>query len=202
MYKSNVTFSYIYSIGGSGRSDFALARTDADPDFAIRTLSAGHSQYFDPNKVHKLSGTFRLIMPSERLAPAKMTTFGGLYSVRGYDEEEIVADGGVLFSGQYEFDLVKYSESKEAGEAASSQTKKPFIRKLAPLAFFDYGRAKNMHPQPTEKSYETLSSVGLGLVMEAGENFSGAVYAGYPLNSTDETNAGEGRVNVTFLWRW
>lgn len=202
MYKSNVTFTYIYNVGGSSSSEFTLARQGAEPDFSIRTLSAGHSQYLDPSKVHRLSGTFRWIMPSDRLAPAKMTTFGGLYSVRGYDEDEIVADGGVLLSAQYEFDLVKHGESKEAGEAKSAQAKKSFIRKLAPLAFCDYGRASNMHPLTTEKGHETLSSVGLGLIAELGDNFSGAVYAGYPLTGTDNTDKGEGRMNATFLWRW
>jgi hemolysin activation/secretion protein len=141
-------------------------------------------------------------MPTDRLAPAKMTTFGGLYSVRGYDEDEIVADGGVLLSAQYEFDLVKHGESKEASEAKSAEAKKPFIRKLAPLAFFDYGRARNMHPLTTEKSHETLYSVGLGLITELGDNFSGAVYAGYPLIGTDNTDKGESQMNATLLWRW
>ena len=202
MYKSNVTFSYIYNVGGSSNSEFTLARQNAERDFAIRTLSAGHSQYLDAGKVHRLSGTFRWIMPTDRLAPAKMTTFGGLYSVRGYDEDEIVADGGILFSAQYEFDLAKYGESKEVSEATSPQAKKPFVRKLAPLAFFDCGRAENRHPLTTEKGHETLSSVGLGLIAELGDHFSGAIYAGYPLIGTDNTDKGEGQMNATLLWRW
>jgi hemolysin activation/secretion protein len=202
IYKSNVTLTYIYNIGGSSSSDFTLARQDTERDFSICTLSAGHSQYLDTSKVHRLSGTFRWIMPSDRLVPAKMTTFGGLYSVRGYDEDEIVADGGILFSAQYEFDLAKYGESKEVSEANSPQAKKPFVRKLAPLAFFDCGRAENRHPLTTEKGQETLSSVGLGLVAELGDHFSGAVYAGYPLTATDNTDKGECRMNATLLWRW
>jgi len=102
---TSLTFNRVQNSGGSDQEDFwdpitfTGARTDAEKDFAIFTMAANHSQYLDQNKVEQFRGTFRWIEPTERLVPAKMTSFGGMYSVRGYDEYEIVADGGILPDG-------------------------------------------------------------------------------------------------------
>jgi hemolysin activation/secretion protein len=191
--------------GGSSLDAFRLARTDSETDFAIYTASAAHSLYLDSDKVGRLSGSFRYITSDERLVPAKMTSFGGMYSVRGYDEYEAVADGGILASVQYEFDLVKYEESKQAGGSRAEQQgqqKNPFVRKLAPLVFFDYGRAKVIDPVGTDRAHEELFSVGGGAIVELGDNFSGVVYYGYPLNATDTTRKGKGQVNAGVMLRW
>lgn len=201
MSNTSVGFDRWESMGGeSGGDEFALARTNAGSDFSIYSFAAAHSQYLDPDKINRFSGTFRWIGSNERLVPAKMTAFGGMYSVRGYDEYEFVADGGILASGQYEFDLVKYDASKEIGETRSE--KKPFLRRLAPLAFVDYGRAKIIHPTATEKGHEELFSVGVGTIVELGDNFVGAVYYGYPLIDTPDTRTGKGRLNVGLMMRW
>ena len=193
-------------MGGDSETEFGWARTGADDDFVINTTAAAHSQYLDPDKIERLSGTFRWITADERLVPAKMTTFGGMYSVRGYDEYEIVADGGILVSGQYEFDLVKYDESKKKGQTPAEQTqeKKPWVRKLAPLAFVDYGRTEIKHPDPVagEIRHEDMFSIGVGTLVELGDNFSGAVYYGYPLKETAGTKEGKGRLNVGLMMRW
>ncbi|MHC4215435.1 MAG: ShlB/FhaC/HecB family hemolysin secretion/activation protein [Planctomycetota bacterium] len=192
------------SNGRSSKEDFALARTNAEPDFSIYTIRAGHSQYLDENKVNRLSGSFRWTGSDERLVPVKMTSFGGMYTVRGYDEYEHIADGGILASAQYEFDLVKYEESllKAQGAEPEEEAGTPFVKKLAPLVFFDYGRAKIKDPVATEKEYEELISAGAGIIFELGDNFTGSVYYGYPLADTDDTNKGKGRMNFGVLWRW
>ncbi len=203
--RTSLRFDRYASLGGESSLDaFRLARTNSETNFAIYTVSAAHSQYLDSNKIGRLSGSFRWITSDERLVPAKMTSFGGMYSVRGYDEYEAVADGGILASVQYEFDLVKYEKSKEAGgnRAGQEGKKNPFVRKLAPLVFFDYGRAKTVKPVGTDRSHEELFSIGGGAIVELGDNFSGVVYYGYPLNATDTTRKGKGQVNVGVMMKW
>jgi hemolysin activation/secretion protein len=204
MSKTAISADWYQSLsnGRSSKAEFGLARTNAEPDFSIYTLRAGHSQYLDENKVNRLSGSFRWIGSDERLVPVKMTSFGGMYTVRGYSEYEYIADGGILASAQYEFDLVKYEELKAGGTQTEEQAETPFIKKLAPLVFFDYGRAKIKDPIATEKEYEELMSAGVGALVELGDNFSGAVYYGYPLADTDDTDKGKGRLNVGLLLRW
>jgi len=202
---TSVTFDVFKSLGGeSSAAEFALARTNSSSLFSTYTASATHSQYLDPNKVGRLSGSFRWIGSDERLVPARMTSFGGMYTVRGYKEYEFVADGGILASAQYEFDLVKYDESKSTAEANEEpeEGKKPFLKKLAPLAFVDYGRAKIRSRVGTEQESEELCSVGVGTIVELGDNFSGAVYYGYPLTVTNATRRGKGRISVGVMLRW
>jgi len=209
MSSSQVGFDYWQSgMGQSDASDFARARTAATTDFSIYDFSARHGQYLDPNKVHRLSGTFRWVGTNDRLVPAKMTSFGGMYTVRGYDEYEIVADGGILASAQYEYDLVAADEATMTAEEKAQmqqQEKDPYeIKKVAPLCFFDYGRTTINGVVPTigESKHTELMSAGIGALLEIGDNFSGAVYYGYPLRATDDTREGKGRVNASFMLRW
>ena len=201
---SSITFNRHQNFDGSDSGEFNTARTGADNDFSIYTTTAAHSHFLDTSKVQRLGGSFRWITSSERLVPAKMTTFGGMYSVRGYDEYEIVADGGMLASLQYEFDLIKYDAVMNPAEeeAQSTAANKYELKKLAPLAFLDFGRTTVQHPVPGEERHQTLFSAGVGTIFEIGDNFSGGVYYGYPLKKTPDTRRGKGRVNVGFLLRW
>ncbi len=205
MSDTSVAVERLQSIGGSKEAHFKAARTNTDDNFTIYTATAAHSQFLKPDKVERISGTFKYIYPTARLVPARMTTFGGMYTVRGYDEFDIVADGGLLASAQYEYDLVKYDEAKQTPEVKQMQRQKgekPFIRKLAPLAFFDYGRARTRNTVAGEKGDQTLASVGTGALVELGDNFSGGVYYGWPLTGTAGTDKGQGRFNVGMMLRW
>jgi hemolysin activation/secretion protein len=204
MTDSSVTFNRHENFEGSDSGEFNTARTGADNDFTIYTSTAAHSRFLDTSKVQRAVGSFRWITTSDRLVPAKMTTFGGMYTVRGYDEYEIVADGGMLATAQYEFDLIKYDQVMNPDEegAESKQADKYELKKLAPVVFFDYGRTNVESPVAGEREHTTLASVGTGMLFEIGENFSGGVYYGYPLRKTDSTRKGKGRVNVGFLLRW
>ena len=198
MSNTSLSFNRVESMDKTDLSEFSQARTNADPDFSINYASAGHSQYLDQRKVQQLRGTCRWIIPENRLVPAKMTSFGGMYSVRGYDEYETVADGGVLASVQYEFDLVKHSEAAEPTTIANEE-----LKKLAPLAFFDFGRSKiKDRVAITERKRQTIYSVGVGTAFEIGNNFSGAIYYGYPLRATNDTRRGKGRINASVMLRW
>jgi hemolysin activation/secretion protein len=201
---SSVTFNRSQSMGGSSKKTFEEARVDANPDFTIFRFAAVHSRYLDSNKVNRISGSFRLTNANERLVPAKMTTFGGLYSVRGYEEDEIVADEGILISGQYEFDLVKAGQTGQNSQDSEGkqQDKEPLLKKVAPLFFYDLGRAKIKEPVAGEQSISELCSIGTGIIIEAADDFSAGIYCGWALRGTDETERGHARLNASFMKRF
>ena len=206
MSNTSITFDRIQSVGGSSQKKFwdsatlTGARTNADRDFVIYTIEANRSQYLDADKIKRLTGSLRWIIPDERLVPAKMTTFGGMYSVRGYKESRIVADGGIIASVQYEYDLVRHDAAQ--GQPAPTLGEGYEIKKLAPLVFFDYGRTKIKNRVADEAGNQSLYSIGVGTLVEIGKNFSGAIYYGYPLESTDSTDEGDGRINISLMMRW
>ena len=178
-------------------------RSGTGPHFVFNTLNARHSRYLDNSKIQRFSGRLQWIDPDDRLPAAKMTSYGGMYTVRGYDEYEITADGGLLASIQYEYDLIRKGQLELFGEQASDEeARKPFLKKLAPLGFMDYGLAKIEDPTSTEHYDQELCSVGGGVITELGDNFTGTVYYGYPLINTTKTHTGKGHLNVGFLLRW
>jgi hemolysin activation/secretion protein len=192
------------SYDGSNDGAFSDARTGAKSNFSIYTAAVGHSRFLDPDKIQNLSGSFRYVTSDERLHPSQMTAFGGMYSVRGYDEYEIIADGGILASIQYEYDLIKHGQAqmRKDKRGMEGQDPKPFVRKLAPLVFFDYGQARIEDADASETSDRELASWGFGTKVELGDNFTGVVYYGYPLIKTERTREGKGRINVGLLYRF
>lgn len=207
MANTSFVLERIQSIGGSSQKRFwdmatsTGARTNAERHFKIITLSANHSQFLDADKIQRLVGSFKYIRPDERLVPAKMTTFGGMYSVRGYKESRIVADGGILGSIQYEYDLIRKNQAGLAGSERPENTKKK-LKKVAPLVFFDYGRANTKNHVAGEKGTEELCSVGVGVLLEHGEHLNAGIYYGHPLRSAGDTDVGDGRLNVGFMARF
>jgi hemolysin activation/secretion protein len=200
---SSIAFARVQSVGGSSNADFQKARMNTDSEFNIYTVSAGRTQYLDADRVQQLNSSIRWITSNDRLAPSKLTTFGGLYTVRGYHEDEVVADGGVLFSTQYEFDIVKHGLAATDSENQSDKSgEEKWLKKLALLCFFDLGRAVTKNPVAGEKKIEELSSVGVGTAITLGEHFDAAAYYGYPLRGTADTDAGKGRWNFTLVYRW
>ena len=203
---SNTSFAFNRSdsMGGSSKRRFEDARIDAVPDFVIYNLAATHARYLDNTKVNRVSSSLRFVTSDERLVPAKMTTFGGVYSVRGYEEDEIVADGGILASIQYEFDLVKYEYTEQNRQDRTEQkdVEKPLLRKLAPLAFIDCGRAKIKDPVAGEREVRELCSAGMGMIIEIGDEFSAQIYSGWAIRGTEDTEKGEGHLNAIFIKRF
>ncbi|MBN2270650.1 MAG: hypothetical protein JXN61_08555 [Sedimentisphaerales bacterium] len=200
-------FNRTTSFDGASMSEFAKARVNTDPDFTIYMLAASHRQFIDRNDIHELSGSLRRISSNERLVPAKMTTFGGLYSVRGYEEDEIVADGGIIASAQYKFDLTKYlngPEQDNRGQSNGGSTKTSDNRppNVSLLAFVDHGRAKTKNPVPGEKKAVDLWGAGLGATVEIGEHTCGSFYYSWPLRGTTDTDRGDGRWNFSFCYLW
>ena len=197
-------FSMLSPFNSSDRAEMNIARGSGTVDdrFHVYYFNARHSRYLDVNKIQRASASMRFITSDDRLVPAKMTSFGGMYTVRGYDESEIVADGGLITSLQYEYDLVRKGQIDLFGQEVDEKERKPFLKKLAPLAFLDYGMARIKDATATEETDEELCSVGGGLIAELGDNFTGTVYYGYPLIPTDDTRSGKGRVHAGFLLRW
>jgi hemolysin activation/secretion protein len=203
---ASLGYKYTANVGGSGRNEFVTARTDAEKYFSIHNFYGSYSRVLDPNKVTKVSTSLRWIVTDDRLVPSKMTPFGGMYSVRGYKEYEVIADEGILASAQYEFDIIRNEKLKASvrEEVDKEESKAKGLKKFAPLVFTDYGwsRINDASSAIGEKTHETLWSAGIGALAEYGNNLSAAVYYGIALRDTEDTDAGDGRVNVSFMLRW
>jgi len=88
---------------------------------------------------------------------------GGFETVRGYLENQLVRDRGVVSSVEFRVPILY----NKAGAG---------IVQLAP--FFDFGGAWNVEGSP---SPNTIYSVGVGLLLLPGKHFSAQIYWGYRL---------------------
>jgi hemolysin activation/secretion protein len=204
---SLVAFERLENVGGSSAEEFAEARTGAARHFAKYSIVASHARYLDEAKRNHLGGSFRAIFADDRLVPAKMTTFGGLYSVRGYPEDVLVADGGILASLEYRRLLVGDLFGAEAGDDSPKKKGKPIGISL--LGFTDYGQAQIKDPVPGEIGHQDLWGIGLGTLITRGQNFEARIYYGWALQEIVRpgdgrllADEGDGAWNFSFLYRW
>jgi hemolysin activation/secretion protein len=203
---TSVAFERVENLDGSSAEEFAEARPGAARDFVKYTIVGSHARYLDEAKVNYLGGSFRWIFSNDRLVPAKMTTFGGLYSVRGYPEDALVADGGILASLEYRRLLVGDLFGAEPKDG-NPKKNKPIGISL--LGFTDYGQAQIKHPMPGEMGHQDLWGIGLGTLITRSPNFEARIYYGWALQaivypSTGQLLAdeGDGAWNFSFLYRW
>jgi hemolysin activation/secretion protein len=98
---------------------------------------------------------------------------GGQDTVRGYRQDLLLADNGVIASAEARFPIFSTAESKQL---------------LQVVPFFDFGygwnKPNNPNPDPTPS---TIAAAGLGLRYQGGDNFTAKLDYGIPFTSIDNT---------------
>lgn len=159
----------------AARSQFSLGVdwfganiSDNEPDsrfFAWR----GQAQWLRqlaPDTLFLARGDFQLAADS--LVPLEQFGLGGQLSVRGYRQDALLTDNGLLFTAEFRVPIVR--ASKIGG-----------VLQLTP--FIDVGKGWNVkgkNPSPS-----TLVSTGLGLLWKQSDNFSVRLDWGIPLISVE-----------------
>ncbi|MBN3893585.1 MAG: ShlB/FhaC/HecB family hemolysin secretion/activation protein [Nostoc sp. JL31] len=142
--------------------------SDNEPDsrfFAWR----GQAQWvrqLAPDTLFLARGDFQLAADS--LVPLEQFGLGGQLSVRGYRQDALLTDNGMLFSAEFRVPIVR--AAKIGG-----------VLQLTP--FIDVGKGwntKGENPSPS-----TLVSTGLGLLWKQGDEFLTRIDWGIPLISVD-----------------
>jgi hemolysin activation/secretion protein len=106
----------------------------------------------------------------EPLLSLEQFSVGGLDTVRGYLENQLVRDRGIVSSVEFRVPIL----FNKAGAG---------IVKLAP--FFDIGGAWNIDDTTPPN---TLASVGIGLLVTPNDHFTALVYWGHQLREVDAPN--------------
>jgi len=130
--------------------------------YASHTLATSHYVYdmLTQERLTRLPGDWSLILrgtlqeSDANLAPSEQLGFGGYDTIRGYDEREVNADEGYIFTTEVRTPTISIGDLFH----------RPEIRdQLQLLAFWDYGAAYNHTLLPGEASETPLSSVGGGV---------------------------------------
>jgi hemolysin activation/secretion protein len=127
--------------------------------------------------VLRLSGQ----MTGEPLLALEQISIGGFNTVRGYPENTLVRDRGIISSVEFRVPLL----FNKSGEGTLS---------LAP--FFDFGGGWNLNESPNPT---TIYSTGVGCLFKPGKHFSAEVYWGYRIQDVDvPSNSGLQKQGINF----
>ena len=148
--------------GGSGKNDPLVSRTGADGAFNKWTA--------DIVRVQKLPGYNYLVLrasgqlANEPLFEAEQFYLGGVGSVLGFEPSSVSGDSGYLFSAEL------YLSPPYPNTIVFNNQKLKDTLKF--VLFVDNGGVYRNDVQPGENKSDYLTSIGAGLRLYAGKNFS------------------------------
>ncbi|HEY7090959.1 MAG TPA: BamA/TamA family outer membrane protein, partial [Tepidisphaeraceae bacterium] len=108
---------------------------------------------------------------NDSLPSLEQFAVGGMDTVRGYEENQLVRDNAFAASLEY-----RHSLWQRGGMS---------ILELAP--FVDVGGGKDNHSFGTSEG-DILSSVGIGVLFHPNEHFSATIYYAYPFKDFGQTS--------------
>jgi hemolysin activation/secretion protein len=145
------------------------ATNSAQQPNADFTSWLGQAQYVQAFGTTQIVTRGTLQLSTAPLFPFEQIALGGPTTIRGYPVNTVVSDNGALFSLEARIPILRMPLPSLAADDA--------VLRLAP--FFDYGSGWNTH-RPTFGP-GTLSSLGIGLLFDVGDNLSAQLYYGHGL---------------------
>ncbi|BAQ60086.1 hemolysin activation/secretion protein [Geminocystis sp. NIES-3708] len=160
-----------------GISAFGATNNNDDRPDSNFFVWRGQSQYLNlltPDVMWLVRGDLQLA--NKTLLPVEQFSIGGIYTVRGYSQDALLADNGFFASTELRANILKIPKWKTTLQ-------------LSP--FFDFGTVWNNDNIPLQKN--SLASVGLGLKLLISDRFSARIDYGIPLvNLNDDNNTLQG----------
>ena len=216
-----------FAFGDADEEDLdLLGRLEADDDWVLLSWQATHSFYIEPllfpgrfkagqstlaNEIHlalrgQYAFDYRVIAQAEE-------TLGGLFTVRGYDENILASDSAVIATAEYRLHVPRlFKVVKEPGKLLGEDFRyapiRPYGRTdwdLILRGFVDVGFAIFSDPIAPEED-ETLVGAGVGIELQVKQNISVRLDWGFVLEEVqvpgDEAQSGDSRLHViaTFVF--
>jgi len=143
-----------------------------DSDFASALVQAQYARILSESGL-QLQLRSSLQWSNEALLPVEQIAIGGVHSVRGYRENELVRDKAFTFSAQLSYPLSHSGSSLGAFNA---------------LLFTDFGTAENHNPT-MQQGFDQMSSVGVGLQWRYKDRVSADIYIAHALEEAPEKSS-------------
>ena len=128
----------------------------------------------------------------DRLITSEQIFIGGFNSVRGFEENALRGDSGILASIQLEtaaFELFSRSSEK-------------FKDSIRGLAFYDFGSVDVDGEEVAGDDTGTISSVGVGFTYQADKHFTAEGSFGIPINDSGDIGSDDGQFNFRLIARF
>jgi hemolysin activation/secretion protein len=165
---------------GNDEAQFDRKRLGSRTNYAYfgADLEHRHTLPFDTRLIGRLSGQ----IADGRLISNEQFTAGGIRSVRGYHEVEVLGDDGL--SGSLEF----YGPSLTPDSW-------DFADDLRAIVFADAARVWVIEPLNDQPDHYDLASAGVGTKWQFWKHLNGEVYWSYPFTRTQYVNPGNQRID-------
>lgn len=151
---------------GVGWLDATVNQNAPDSRFLAWRGQAQWVRQFSPDSLFLVRGDLQLSANS--LVPLEQFGLGGQLNVRGYRQDALLTDNGVLLSAEYRIPVVRVPRVEGV---------------LQVVPFFDLGKGWNQtgeNPSPS-----LLAGTGVGLLWRQGDNLSIRLDWGLPLTTLD-----------------
>lgn len=169
--KSNKEVLFARSQFSLGIGAFNATINDDPPDsrfFAWRGQAAWLRRLGDTTLVLRAD----LQLADRALVPLEQFSLGGVTTVRGYRQDALLSNNGILASAELRIPVF----SGQSGE-------------LQVIPFVDVGTAWNSSDDETTLAPGTLASIGLGLQYQLGDRFTARLDWGIPLIPLDNSSS-------------
>jgi hemolysin activation/secretion protein len=140
----------------------------------VRRVQPSLTKFFTPADASRPAADWQLVLrasaqvSTDALLPIEQFAVGGVDTVRGYRENQIVRDNGVAASVELHIPLLTTTSGR---------------RILDVIPFVDLGYGDNVNPP---HNAEFLPSVGVGLQYTPNERVTAQLYYGYALRNVDK----------------
>ena len=194
----NASVTYNTRPVSSSPTDFDNKRFDASPSFAHLNADLSHTQELPQG--FQLYGKVQGQVADGPLVSSEQLSVGGLDTVRGYLESEVLGDNGVV--GNLEVrspdigSMLQKQVKDETGQGAARFTT---FNEWRFFAFTDAGTATVLNPLPEQQSTFDLWSYGVGARFKVFDGFNGMIAYSVPMISQAYTPARDPRVNFR-IW--
>ncbi len=170
-----------FHLRGLGSNDelFNASRYNASGSFIIFQADLSHTREIGAG--FQVFGSLHGQLADQPLLSGEQIAGGGLGTVRGYHEAEVVGDSGA-------FGTLELRSPSLVRELFGTKAEWRLI------AFADAGWLKVINPLPDQKNHFDLASYGIGTRFRLSDQFMATLYASMPLLTQGETPADELRV--------
>jgi hemolysin activation/secretion protein len=191
-HETSYHFGYYQNLTGGTDGDaaaFQASRPGARPAYRVWRWGIDHHRVFGNGWQMRaaLSGQ----ATRDRLVAGEQFGVGGLDSVRGFLEREVVNDNGYRGS-------IEGHTPDLAGLAGLTDRLSGY--RMRGVWFYDFGRATRTEPLAAERSRQSIASTGIGVRLTRGPNLSLRLDYAVVLDPGGLQSRGDGRMHMTFAY--
>ncbi len=182
----------------STAAEFDNKRFDASPSFSHFNADLSHTQELPEG--FQLWGKVQGQVADGPLVSSEQLSLGGLDTVRGYLESEVLGDEGVV--GNLELrtpDVGAMLQKQIKDETGQGTPHFTTFNEWRFFAFTDAGRATVLHPLPDQQSQFDVWSYGVGTRFKVFDHMNGMLALSVPMISQTYTRANDPRFNFR-IW--